>query len=195
MQTTSLGRTLFLCASCSCINHTLTLLQYDDRYCNRRCTYLPRTRPQAAISASEAAYGLFLDSGGIWLLFRDSITYLVRGEQIYQLVLYNQIPMPEIQEIEIEDKSTSDTLARAIASFQTFQFLAHFLSRLALGLPISPIEVQINGVVICTTIIYALWWKKPLDAKYPICTKTEKYMDDVFRVLAGSHSTRSEQLF
>lgn len=68
--------------------------------------------------------------------------------------------LPTISQREIRDKSKADGLAKAIACLQATWIIMQAIVRVAHGLPVSLFEVNTIGHVICTMVIYVLWWHK-----------------------------------
>ncbi|KAI1757955.1 hypothetical protein F4782DRAFT_536656 [Xylaria castorea] len=75
--------------------------------------------------------------------------------------------LPKVSESEIADKSKTDGTAKLIACFQVLWMLVQALSRLALGLAVTPLETNTIGHVLTALINYALWWHKPRMIKEP----------------------------
>ncbi|KAI0553248.1 hypothetical protein F4679DRAFT_532525 [Xylaria curta] len=75
--------------------------------------------------------------------------------------------LPKVPESEITDKSKADGTAKLIACFQVVWMLVQALTRLAIGLPVTPLETNTIGHVLTALINYALWWHKPRMVKEP----------------------------
>ncbi|TRX89054.1 hypothetical protein FHL15_010073 [Xylaria flabelliformis] len=75
--------------------------------------------------------------------------------------------LPKVPESEITDKSKADGTAKLIACFQVVWMLIQALTRLAIGLPVTPLETNTIGHVLTALINYALWWHKPRMIKEP----------------------------
>lgn len=78
---------------------------------------------------------------------------------------------PDITIEEIEDKNKSDWITKSIVVLQAAWFLAQILSRVKVGLPVTLLEINTIGHVICVFVIYVLWWYKPRMVREP--TKLE----------------------
>ena len=72
-----------------------------------------------------------------------------------------------ISPADIKDKSKSDGLAKLITCWQAIWFCIQCICRLADGLSISLLELNVFAHAICALIIYALWWSKPKDISEP----------------------------
>ncbi|KAK6538135.1 hypothetical protein TWF694_011017 [Orbilia ellipsospora] len=75
--------------------------------------------------------------------------------------------LPDIDPDDIKDKSKADGLAKVLVILQAGWFLVQTLARLAQHLPISLIEVNTMGHVLCALIVYILWWHKPREVGEP----------------------------
>ena len=69
--------------------------------------------------------------------------------------------LPKIRKEEIVDKSKTDRVAKLISCLQATWMLMQIIERLALGLPVTLLEVNTLGHVLCALVIYVLWWHKP----------------------------------
>jgi hypothetical protein len=74
---------------------------------------------------------------------------------------------------EIEDKSKSDGSAKFICCIQVMWIVAQTITRLAVGLSISPLEINTIGHVACALMMYALWWSKPRWIREPTVLRGE----------------------
>ena len=75
--------------------------------------------------------------------------------------------LPRLSQGDIEDKSKSDGLAKLITCWQATWFCVQCICRLAQGLSISLLELNVFGHAICALLIYVLWWTKPKDIYEP----------------------------
>jgi hypothetical protein len=69
--------------------------------------------------------------------------------------------LPNIPEDDIVDKSKADGLAKFLVCLQAAWMVVQVIARLVLGLPVTLLEVNILGHVLCAFVIYMLWWRKP----------------------------------
>ncbi|KAF2495098.1 hypothetical protein BU16DRAFT_509670, partial [Lophium mytilinum] len=79
--------------------------------------------------------------------------------------------IPDISKEDIEDKGKANGLAKFIVCSQALWFCVVCITRIAEGLPISLLELNVSAHAICTLLIYLLWWDKPLDAQEPTLIK------------------------
>lgn len=76
--------------------------------------------------------------------------------------------LPDISEQLILDKSKASGLGKFLACLQASWYLVQVISRLATGLPISLLELNILLHAVCCLCISVAWWKKPLDIEEPL---------------------------
>ncbi|KAI9669064.1 MAG: hypothetical protein M1831_000656 [Alyxoria varia] len=69
--------------------------------------------------------------------------------------------LPAISEEEIWDKSKEDGLGKTIACLQAGWLIVNLICRLVLRIPITLLEVNTLGHVLCAFLIYGMWWYKP----------------------------------
>jgi hypothetical protein len=69
---------------------------------------------------------------------------------------------PNLTEDEILDKSKASTLVKALTCLRL-----QCIVRLTMDTSISLLELNVFGHCICTFIIYAIWWHKPMDISEP----------------------------
>lgn len=75
--------------------------------------------------------------------------------------------LPDIRKEDIVDKSKSDSIAKSVVCLQAGWMIVQILGRLALGLPITLLEINTLGHILCALIIYLLWWHKPQTISEP----------------------------
>lgn len=79
--------------------------------------------------------------------------------------------LPDIDELEIKDKSKTDGLAKALVLLQAAWMLLQTLGRLVTGIPTTLLEVNTIGHILCAFVIYLLWWSKPREIHEPTVLK------------------------
>lgn len=75
--------------------------------------------------------------------------------------------LPDLQKEDLVDKSKADGLAKFLACLQAGWMFVQIVTRMFLGLPITLLEVNTLGHVICALVIYVLWWSKPRSINEP----------------------------
>ena len=85
------------------------------------------------------------------------------------LFLLEQAPtlFPRTSQADIRDKSKADGVKKTVVCMQAIWFGVNVVTRLAQGLPIALLELNAAAHAICTLVIYAMWWDKPLDVEEP----------------------------
>jgi len=69
--------------------------------------------------------------------------------------------LPRISIEEIDDKSKAAGLAKTLVCLQAGWMVIQVIGRIAYGLPVTLLEVNTIGHVICALVLYVLWWHKP----------------------------------
>ena len=72
-----------------------------------------------------------------------------------------------ISKDDIIDKSKASKFAKTIVCIQASWFMIQCITRMALHLPISLLELTTFVHALCTLVVYGLWWEKPLDIEVP----------------------------
>ncbi|KAK3684044.1 hypothetical protein B0T22DRAFT_431849 [Podospora appendiculata] len=75
--------------------------------------------------------------------------------------------LPDMRPEEIQDKSKTDGGEKAMCCLQAGWMLVQVASRLAAGLPVTPLEINTIGHVVCALAIFVLWWHKPRWVREP----------------------------
>lgn len=91
----------------------------------------------------------------------------ITPEGLRWLLQYRADVLPAITEEQIKDKSKADGVKKAFVCTQALWFGVLVISRLAQHLPISLLELNAFAHALCTFVIYAMWWEKPLDVEEP----------------------------
>lgn len=81
--------------------------------------------------------------------------------------------LPDIDILEIKDKSKTDGLAKTLVLLQATWMLAQTAGRLATHIPTSLLEVNTIGHILCAFVIYLLWWNKPREIHEPTILRGE----------------------
>ncbi|KAK6541795.1 hypothetical protein TWF694_007575 [Orbilia ellipsospora] len=91
--------------------------------------------------------------------------------------------LPHTDNEEIHDKSKGDWLAKSLVCFQAFYIIIQAIARLAAHMPISLLEVNTIGHVICALTLYLLWWNKPLELDHPHILPYEQAMEPIISLM------------
>jgi hypothetical protein len=103
---------------------------------------------------------------------------------------------PDLNEDEILDKSKASTLVKALTCLQALWFCLQCIVRLTMNASISLLELNVFGHCICTFIIYAIWWNKPVDICKPtlIVVKDKPELQGLIALLCSYTSRAVPQL-
>ncbi|KAF9463615.1 hypothetical protein BDZ94DRAFT_1258701 [Collybia nuda] len=74
-----------------------------------------------------------------------------------------------IRDYQIHDRSKGDEITKGLALLQTGWFMAQCIARRVESLPLTELELVTIAFSSLNFVIYAVWWDKPLDVRYPIC--------------------------
>ncbi|KAI1738167.1 hypothetical protein F4680DRAFT_426308 [Xylaria scruposa] len=139
---------------------------------------LPNGPPQWTIS-----HGFYADSGGFVLDIVGSPPFPVTAKQMLYLIRKKYIEAPTITQLDIQDKSKADGLAKGLTFFQSGWLLLKFLGRAAQGYSITPFELFTTAIVLCSLVSLCLWWNKPLDVREPTVVSSKC---DIATILAAA---------
>ncbi|KIK01983.1 hypothetical protein K443DRAFT_97786 [Laccaria amethystina LaAM-08-1] len=110
-------------------------------------------------------HGYFLQMGGFMLMDGDEKKGILTIHMFRELLNEGRIAFPSITEVEIEDRSKADSLAKGIPVLQTTWFIAQCISRSVQGLITTEVELITLALAALNGILYFLWWNKPLNVK------------------------------
>jgi hypothetical protein len=74
----------------------------------------------------------------------------------------------EVSEATINDKSSSNSLAKILACIQATWFCINCLIRISQGLSISLLEINTAAHALCALVVYLFWWNKPQNIAEPL---------------------------
>lgn len=77
----------------------------------------------------------------------------------------------EISLDDIKDKNKADGLAKLLVCIQAGWMIVQVISRTAIGLPTTLLEVHVVAHVVCALVMYILWWHKPRQVTSPTILK------------------------
>jgi hypothetical protein len=92
----------------------------------------------------------------------------VYHEHLLQLFENGMVEWPQIKESDIDDRTQSDKLVKAIALVQVVWFFAQTIERAIEGLAVTTLELFTIGNVICAIITFLAWWSKSNGVRAPI---------------------------
>jgi hypothetical protein len=103
-------------------------------------------------------------------------TETVSRSSLYHLTIFDILALskhglleqlPSISEEEINDKSKSDGLVRAIAIVQIAWMALQIIARASRRLAISQLEISVFAFASCAVVIYGLNWERPKGVQVP----------------------------
>lgn len=110
-------------------------------------------------------HSFYANMGGFILQPRDSMPFPIHGIHLAWLIKEGYLPVPEITEEEIFDKSKANLLNKVLVCIQTGWFVLQCLARWRQSLPLTTLELATITYVWCTWGIYSQWLNKPLDVE------------------------------
>jgi hypothetical protein len=73
--------------------------------------------------------------------------------------------LPVVTEEDINDRSKSDVFTKAFAVMQCAWLVTQCITRAAVGLPLTELELMTLAFIIAALVMYLLWWYKPFDVQ------------------------------
>lgn len=98
--------------------------------------------------------------------------------------------VPDISISEIEDKSKSDWLAKALTCGQASYFCIQCIFRLSQSFSITLLELNVFAHAMCALLLFLIWWDKPRDINKPVSITSEEALDICACVLKKRPNTR-----
>ena len=87
---------------------------------------------------------------------------------------------------DIKDKSKADILAKGLVILQVAWIYVQCISRKAAGFPLTPLEIHTLVHAACALIMFALWFRKPLDVGAQSLVINENLRDAIALLLMRS---------
>ena len=75
--------------------------------------------------------------------------------------------LPDVPLEPVLDKSKADSIAKTLICVQAFWIIIQSIARVASHLPLTFLEINTVGHVICSLFVFLFWWDKPLEVLYP----------------------------
>ncbi|KAH9475107.1 hypothetical protein JR316_0012218 [Psilocybe cubensis] len=113
-------------------------------------------------------HGHFLQMGGFMLYKGDEKKGVLSYERFKMLLNSKRIEFPKVSREEIEDRSKSDGLCKALVVGQTSWFVLQCIARRISHLPITELELATLAFAALNGCMYFCWWDKPFDVRIPI---------------------------
>ena len=83
----------------------------------------------------------------------------------------------EVSDGDIRDKSKADIFAKCLVILQVTWISLQTISRKATGYPLSPLEIHTLVHAACASVMYILWFHKPLDVQAPTIVSNVGFED------------------
>ncbi|KAF9002070.1 hypothetical protein BDQ17DRAFT_1226231, partial [Cyathus striatus] len=113
-------------------------------------------------------HGFFIQMGGFVLSEPGGGERTLSVDELEELHQAGKVSWPTITQEEIWDKSKGDLLAKSFIMFQALWFIVQCILRALNQLTVTELELVTLGYALLNAFIYALWWNKPLDVRYPV---------------------------
>ncbi|KAF9533542.1 hypothetical protein CPB83DRAFT_845455 [Crepidotus variabilis] len=140
-------------------------------------------------------HSFFLQMGGFQT--RDGTGHI--EVLIYRGFHTQRISISEIGKIgelvtvqEIQDKSKSDFLSKALGVAQTTWFIAQCVARGVQGLGLTEMELLTVALAALNGFIYFFWWSKPMDVRSPILVHLKPCQSHAIREVNVSRTADPE---
>ena len=82
-----------------------------------------------------------------------------------------------VSDEDIRDKSKADIFAKCLVILQVTWVALQTISRKATGYPLSPLEFHTLVHAACASVMYILWFRKPLDVQAPVIVSIAGFED------------------
>lgn len=90
-------------------------------------------------------------------------TYILTPRAFIDFTRTGVISPAAINKKIIINKGKADSLAKLLVCVQASWVMAEYVSRKAMGLPVTLLELHVVMQVACVIMMYGFWWYKPLD--------------------------------
>ena len=89
----------------------------------------------------------------------------------------------EVSDGDIRDKSKADIFAKCLVILQVTWIALQTISRKATGYPLTALEIHILVHAACASVMYILWFRKPLDVQAPTIVSKAGFEDFIALML------------
>ncbi|KAI9712050.1 MAG: hypothetical protein M1820_001759 [Bogoriella megaspora] len=128
-------------------------------------------------------YGFYVVMGGLVVDIsdiyddRDCMTLTPSG--VIELAKSSSTKEFLVEDKKIKDKSKADNLAKGLVLLQVLWASGQCISRYSLGYPVSVLEVHTLVHACCALLMYALWFRKPLNVREAMIVDSTKFKDEL----------------
>lgn len=117
-------------------------------------------------------HSFFVEMGGFVIAREHGVNVTLTTKGVMRLVELGY-ELPRLSEGDILDRSKADPITKVLTCFQAAYMVVQVIGRRAADLPITMLEINTMGHVVCALTIYAFWFKKPLSIEIPIVMEEE----------------------
>ncbi|KAF5622269.1 hypothetical protein F25303_12080 [Fusarium sp. NRRL 25303] len=117
----------------------------------------------------------------IWKRYKDSNEHQrsVRPGPAAIISLAAKGHWVKIRTGEIDDKSKANTFQKGLVIIQVLWMVVQCATRAIFGLPLTLLEIHTMVHVICAFLLYACWFKKPLDIQEPTIIQPHSFISEL----------------
>ena len=112
-------------------------------------------------------HSFFAEMGGFVYHDDEGKSRMIKSLEFLELCEAHKIANPIITVQEIQDKSKSDALAKAILAVQLLWFTIQVVARGSRGLAVTLLELDTVSMAALALLILWFWWDKPHRPKCP----------------------------
>lgn len=117
-------------------------------------------------------HSFFVEMGGYVIKRKNESNVTLTTKGVIRLVELG-FELPRLSQADIQDRSKADPIAKVLTCVQAGYMIAQVIGRRAAGLPITMLEINTLGHVLCALAMFAFWFQKPLNIEVPIVIDEE----------------------
>ena len=117
-------------------------------------------------------HSFFVEMGGYVIQRKDDKTLTLTTKGVMRLAELGY-ELPRLSEEDIQDRSKADSVTKVLTCIQAAYMIAQVTGRGVAKLPITMMELNTLGHVVCALAIFAFWFKKPLNVDKPVVIEEE----------------------
>ena len=124
-------------------------------------------------------HSFFVGMGGLVLETNEGEEYIPGSPRLtltaqgMVAVQEADLALPDVSLESIKDRSKADGIAKCLACLQAGYMIIQIMDRVISRLPVTLLEINTLGHVLCALIMYTFWFRKPLDLQDPIVLRNE----------------------
>lgn len=117
-------------------------------------------------------HSFFVEMGGYVIRRQNDENVTVTTSGVMRLAELGY-ELPRLSDGDILDRSKADPITKVLTCFQAGYMIVQVIGRRAADLPITMLEINTLGHVVCALVIYAFWFQKPLGIEVPVVVEEE----------------------